>query len=158
MSSWADERRQGPTNSPDAPGARPRRGAGQVPGGGRHLHRCLVVLAARKWSILLWLGAPDLGIIVATYLGYWLMGVMLIAVGDGGVAAVVECRRWRSSSGCSSAGVPIFLGLLASGSGGAFRRQLEDLSVPAQFHDFGTGVVPLAGLVYFLSLAAGFSM
>ena len=34
------------------------------------------------------------------------------------------------------------------------RRQIEDLSVPAQFHDFGTGVIPLSGVFYFVSLAA----
>src|SRR5207248_2549409 len=33
---------------------------------------------------------------------------------------------------------------------------IEDLSVPSQFHDFGTGVIPFAGVFYFVSAAAGF--
>ncbi len=35
----------------------------------------------------------------------------------------------------------------------AWRRQVESWSVPAQFQDFGTGVITLSGLFYFLGLA-----
>ena len=34
-----------------------------------------------------------------------------------------------------------------------FRRHIEGWSVPAQFRDFGTGVISLSGLFYFISLA-----
>ena len=51
------------------------------------------------------------------------------------------------------AGVPeIFLGAIGSPLGSALRRQVEDWSVPAQFQDFGTGVITLSGLFYFIAL------
>ena len=36
-----------------------------------------------------------------------------------------------------------------------WRRQLESWSIPAQFQDFGTGVISLSGLFYFVALAVG---
>lgn len=104
-------------------------------------------------AILMWLGSPDLGIMFATYVGYWLMGVMLIALGMVGslLSANVTVAFILGAVFCA---IPVFLGLLGSPLGGGLRRQFEDLSVPAQFHDFGTGVVPLAGVFYFVSLAA----
>lgn len=103
--------------------------------------------------ILSQLGKPDYGVLVATYLGYWLMGVMLVAVGM--VASLLSSNVTVAFilGGVFSA-IPVFLGLLGSPLHAGLRRQLEELSVPAQFHDFGTGVVPLAGVFYFLSLAA----
>ena len=44
----------------------------------------------RRSSSSTWLGAPDLGVLFATYLGYWLMGVLLDRGRDGRLAAVVE--------------------------------------------------------------------
>ena len=91
----------------------------------------------------------------ATYLGYWLMGAMLIAVGM--VASLLSSNVTVAFIlGALFCAVPVFLGLARlARRAGALRRQIEDLSVPAQFHDFGTGVIPLSGVFYFLSLAAG---
>ena len=33
------------------------------------------------------------------------------------------------------------------------RRSIEDLSIPSQFRDFGTGVIPASGVFYFVTLA-----
>ena len=43
--------------------------------------------------------------------------------------------------------VPIFLGRLGDPMTATWRRQLESWSIPAQFQDFGTGVITLVGLV-----------
>ncbi len=67
--------------APDAARARPGRRPGQVPGGPRDLHGGPALLAHRTSSMLTLLGEPDLGVMFVTYLGYWLMGVLLIAVG-----------------------------------------------------------------------------
>ena len=105
-------------------------------------------------AILSWLGEPDLGVMFATYLGYWLMGAMLLAVGM--VASLLSSNATVAFIlGALFAAVPVFVGLLGSWAGPALRRQIEDLSVPAQFHDFGTGVVSLSGVFYFLSLTVG---
>src|SRR5947209_3381954 len=81
------------------------------------------------------------------------MGAMLIALGM--VASLVSANVTVAFIlGALFCAVPIFLDWIGSPTGGALRRQIEDWSVPAQFHDFGTGVIPLSGLFYFLSLAA----
>ncbi len=104
-------------------------------------------------AILYWLGSPDLGVVAATYLGYWLMGVLLIAIGL--VASVLSSNVTVAFIlGVVFSAVPVFAGLFGAPFGVEYRRVIEDLSVPSQFRDFGTGVVPLVGLVYFVGLAA----
>ena len=104
--------------------------------------------------ILSFVGKPDLGVMASTYFGYWLMGMLLIAIGM--VASLLSSNATVAFIlGALFSAVPIFLGLLSTPLPPALHRQLEDLSVPAQFHDFGTGVIPLAGVFYFLSLAVG---
>ena len=49
--------------------------------------------------------------------------------------------------------VPVFLDWIGTPTGAGLRRQIEDWSVPAQFQDFGTGVITLSGLFYFSRLA-----
>ena len=96
-------------------------------------------------------GEPDLGVLFATYLGYWLMGVLLIAVGM--VASLLSSNVTVAFIlGALFCAIPIFLGRLgvAYGRAGSWRRQLEDWSIPSQFQDFGTGVITLVGLVLFL--------
>ena len=105
--------------------------------------------------MLLYLGRPDLGVTVATFLGYWLMGVMLVAVGM--VASQLSTNVTVAFIlGAALSALPVFAGVLGSPTGTTAQRQFEDLSVPAQFHDFGTGVVPWASVFYFLSAASAF--
>ena len=105
--------------------------------------------------MLLYLGRPDLGVTAATFLGYWLMGAMLLAVGM--LASQLSSNVTVAFIlGALIAAVPVASGVVLSAVGGSWQRQLEDLTVPAQFHDFGTGVAPLSGVFYFLSAAAAF--
>ena len=56
------------------------------------------------------LGEPDLGVLFATYLGYWLMGVLLIAIGM--VASLLSANVTVAFIlGALFCAVPIFLGL-----------------------------------------------
>jgi ABC-2 type transport system permease protein len=105
------------------------------------------------------IGRPDLGIFFATYLGYWLMGMMLIAFGM--VASALSTNATVAFIlGALLCGIPVFANLLGAtasglpkigpGLGGALRAA----SVPEQFRDFGSGVVPLGGVSYFVGLTA----
>ena len=154
MSIWAEERRQG---TDELLFTLPAHDLDVVLG--KYLAALGIYTVALAFSlshvvILRWLGEPDLGVMFATYLGYWLMGAMLIAVGM--VASLLSSNVTVAFIlGALFSAVPVFLGLLGSPSATALRRQFEDLSVPSQFHDFGTGVVPLSGVLLFLSLAVG---
>src|SRR5262249_51952623 len=90
--------------------------------------------------MLLYLGQPDLGVTFATFLGYWLMGAMLLAVGmvASQLTANVTLAFILGAAFCAAT---VFVGAIASPFGTAVHRQVEELSVPSQFHDFGTGVL-----------------
>jgi ABC-2 type transport system permease protein len=152
MTSWADERRQG---TDELLLTLPAHDLDVVLG--KYLAALGIYTVALAFSlshlVVLWyLGGPDMGIMFATYLGYWLMGVLLIALGM--VASLLSSNVTVAFIlGALFCAVPIFLDLIGSPTGGALRRQIEDWSVPSQFRDFGTGVIPLSGVFYFVGLA-----
>ena len=83
MSIWADERRQGTDELLlTIPGRRLRHRAGQVPGRRGDLHGVAAVLAGLHLR-----GAADAGrartcgLFLATYVGYWLVGLAMLAIG-----------------------------------------------------------------------------
>lgn len=154
MSVWADERRQGtdellltlPANDLDIVLGKYLAALG--------IYTVALVFMLPHVLLLAYLGRPDLGVTAATYFGYWLMGVMLIAVGM--VASQLTTNVTLAFIlGALFSAVPVFAGLLGSPTGGNLRRQLEDLSIPSQAADFGTGVLSFSGVFYFLSAAAG---
>jgi ABC-2 type transport system permease protein len=153
MTSWADERRQG---TDELLLTLPAHDLDVVLG--KYFAALGIFTVALGFSlshlvVLSFLGSPDLGVMFSTYLGYWLMGAMLIALGM--VASLLSSNVTVAFIlGALFCSLPIFFDWIGSGLGGTLRRQVEDWSVPAQFHDFGTGVIPLSGLFYFLSLAA----
>jgi ABC-2 type transport system permease protein len=105
--------------------------------------------------MLLYLGQPDLGVTFATFVGYWLIGSMLLAVGM--VASLLSSNVTVAFIlGAALSALPVFAGVLGSPFWSTLQRQFDDLSVPSQFHDFGTGVIAFSGLFYFLSAAAAF--
>jgi ABC-type uncharacterized transport system involved in gliding motility auxiliary subunit len=136
----------------------------------------LAFLAVAHVPLLRSLGNPDLGVLAATYVGYFLMGAMMIAIGL--VASVLSTNVTVAFIlGAVFLAVPVFAagfgpagqmaarvveipgfgwlgGILGAFSGPGSTRVLETLSVPEQFRDFGSGVIPLSGVLYFLTMAA----
>jgi ABC-2 type transport system permease protein len=153
MSLWADERRQGtdellltlPANDLDVVLGKYFAAIG--------IFTVALIFSISHLAILAWLGSPDYGVLISTYLGYWLMGAMLIAIGmvASSLSSNVTVAFILGALFCA---VPIFGGLIGAPLGGTLRRRVEELSVPDQFSDFGSGVIPLSGILYFLSLAA----
>jgi ABC-2 type transport system permease protein len=100
-----------------------------------------------------WLGSLDLGMLFATYMGYWLMGVLLIAVGM--VASMLSANVTVAFIlGALFCAVPIFLGDVAAPLWSSAQRAIEQWSIGSQFADFGTGVISFDGILYFVGLAA----
>lgn len=157
MSVWAEERRQG---TDELLLTLPARDVEVVLG--KYLAALGIYTVALAFSlshiiVLLFLGRPDPGVMAATYFGYWLMGAMLIALGM--VASMLSSNATVAFIlGGLLGAAPVFADLLGSfvtglpGLGGV-GRALEALSVPAQFRDFGSGVVRLSSVLYFLGLA-----
>lgn len=177
MSMWADERRQG---TEELLLTLPARDVEVVLG--KYLAAVgifavsLVFLAIGHVPLLMSLGQPDLGVLVATYLGYGLMGILLIAIGM--VASILSSNVTVAFIlGAVFCALPVFAGgmgpvgqmlamlegvpglgwlgrLFAPLAGGGAGRLLEGLSVPGQFRDFGAGVVTFSGVFYFVAMAA----
>lgn len=105
------------------------------------------------------IGTPDLGVFVATFIGYWLLGAMLLAFGmvASSLSSNVTVAFILGGLFCA---IPVFFDLLGSlveglpWPIGALGEPLRQLSIREQFRDFGVGVVSLKGICYFLAGAA----
>ena len=153
MSAWAEERRQG---TDELLLTLPAHDVEVVLG--KYLAALGIYTVALAFSlslvaVLIYLGRPDAGIVFSTFLGYWLMGALMIALGL--VASLLSSNVTVGFIlGALFNAVPVFAGLIGQAFGPTWRRQVEDLSIPSQFRDFGTGVVNASGVFYFLSMAA----
>jgi ABC-2 type transport system permease protein len=152
MSAWAEERRQG---TDELLLTLPAHDIEIVMG--KYLAALGIYTVALFFSlihvaILAWLGSPDLGVVASTFLGYWMMGVLMIAIGM--VASLLSSNVTVGFIlGALFCAMPVLLGLIGPAFGAQTRRSIEDLSIPYQFRDFGTGVIPVSGILYFVTLA-----
>ncbi len=153
MSAWAEERRQG---TDELLLTLPAHDIEVVLG--KYLAALGIYTVALAFSlthvlVLWWLGRPDPGIMFATFVGYWLMGVLMIAVGL--VASLLSSNVTVGFIlGALFNAIPVFAGGIGQTFGPGLRRSIEDLSIPSQFRDFGTGVITASGVFYFTSMAA----
>lgn len=115
--------------------------------------------------VLFWLGSPDPGAIMASYVGYWLAGGALLTAGML-ASALTNSATVGFVLGVVFCCVPILLYYvtdvvewLAGLSGSArdmfeLRDALSSLSLQQQLQDFSVGVLPLTGIVWFVSFSA----
>ncbi len=101
--------------------------------------------------VLKWLGSPDTGLMLATYLGYWLMGASLVPL------ALVASQLTENMTvafilGAVFSALPVFLRHAGAILTGGAQRLAERLSVVDQFQDLSTGVLTASSLVYFSAL------
>ncbi|TPV92287.1 MAG: hypothetical protein B7733_26585 [Myxococcales bacterium FL481] len=81
MNVWADERRSG---TEELLLTLPVRDAEVIIGkylGALGVYTVALAFSLAHLGVLVFLGSPDVGLMLATYLGYWLMGVLFVAVG-----------------------------------------------------------------------------
>ncbi|HLY10194.1 MAG TPA: Gldg family protein [Planctomycetota bacterium] len=105
--------------------------------------------------ILEYLGNPDLGVMIGTYMGYWFLGGALIAV------AMVASQLTSSQTvafilGAIFCAVPVFLNRASTIAGGRLQGWLEGLGVSPSFFDLASGVVSIQSLLYFSAFAVVF--
>ena len=119
------------------------------------VYTAALVLSLSHVLVLLLLGRPDLGLMVGNYLGYWLLGAALIAVGMLGslLTANATIAFILGALFCGAlVSVEPAAGLFSDG----LARWVAPLGVLGHFDDFARGVVSFSGLFYFLAVIGVF--
>jgi ABC-2 type transport system permease protein len=153
MGAWAEERKQG---TEELLLTLPARDWQLVVG--KYLACVLIYSVALVFSlsnvaVLALLGRPDIGLLLATYLGYWLCGAGLIAVGLVGSALTTNLTVAFITS-ATLCGLVVGAGALESiMPGTAIGSAAAALSLPQRMDDFGRGVIGLDNVAYFVLLA-----
>jgi ABC-2 type transport system permease protein len=154
MGSWAEERKQG---TEELLLTLPARDWQLVLG--KYLACVLIYTVALAFSlsnvlVIALLGRPDIGLMLSTYLGYWLAGAGLIAIGLVGSALTTNMTVAFIVSAVLCGAVVGVGSLEAIMPGSEIAKVAKGLSLPERFADFGRGVISLDNVAYFVLLAA----
>lgn len=140
MSIWADERRQGTDELLlTLPGSDFDVVIGKYLGAVAIFTVSLVISLIANYYVLSQLGNPDFGLLASTYIGYWFVGLSMIAVGM--VASFLTPNLT----------VAFVLGV-------AFNSPLallpdSEWAIATNFLDFSRGIISTSGMIFFLGLA-----
>lgn len=110
----------------------------------------LVLSLFSNYMILEFLGDPDPGLFLSTYLGYWLMGIALLGT------AMVASFLTHQLTVAYILGALLCAPLVAIQWGdvlpvsGAVADLLKSFSIEASFEPFGRGMISLAAILYFI--------
>ena len=162
MSMWAEERRQGTDEL-----------LLTIPAGdfdvvlGKYLAAVAIYSVALVFSmlcnlvVLKTLGDPDFGLLTANYVGYWIVGLAMLAVGM--VASFLTGNLTVSFVLGAAFNAPLVFLVFADALPLPFLQgdrsaevvaRIRSLSISEQFRDFAGGVIGLASVVYFLAIVA----
>ena len=108
------------------------------------------------------LGNPDWGVIVATYVGYWLAGVALLSIGMF-ASSLTSSATVAFVLGGLFCSVPVLIGEYFRGLDwaptlfGAFsepiiRIPMEKFGIEGNLRDFTLGLIPLINVLYFVAV------
>ncbi|MCR9246557.1 MAG: Gldg family protein [bacterium] len=101
---------------------------------------------------LMMLGSPDFGQLLANYLGYWLIGVMLVSVSMVG-SQLTQNQTIAFILSLILCAIVIFLGSVMSWCG---FPSWEANGTQGQFGEFARGMVPFSGVLLFVGLTIAF--
>lgn len=156
MSAWAEERRQGtdellltlPASDFDVV-------LGKYLAGVAIFTVSLLFSGVSIYTVFQYgLGDPDIGLFISTYIGYWFMGIAMIAIGM--VASFLTSNLTVGFIAGMLFNMPLALFGVANWfvKDPAWADTIRRWSAVYQFGDFKRGVLSLGGMAYFLSIAA----
>ena len=106
-----------------------------------------------NYSVLAFLGDPDTGLLVGTYVGYWLVGLAMLAAGM--VASFLTSNLTVAYVLGAVFNVPLVFAVKADViSSREMAMAIKQWSIGEQFRDLGRGIISLSGLVYFGAIVA----
>jgi ABC-2 type transport system permease protein len=149
MSIWAEERRQGTDEL-----------LLTIPAGdldivlGKYLAAVaiysvsLLFSLVTNYAVLAWLGSPDLGLFLGTYVGYWLVGLAMLAMGM--VASFLTANLTVGFVLGAVFNVPLVFAVEADSIlSPSLARLVSQWSIGQRLSDFSRGVLSLSSLAYF---------
>jgi len=152
MSVWSDERRQG---TDELLLTIPARDFDIVLG--KYLAAVAIFTISLLFSfgcnliVLRFLGNPDIGLFISTYVGYWLIGLAMLAIGM--TASFLTDNLTVGFVFGALFNTPLVLAAFADVLFPTdVAMQIRNWSISQQFMDFGRGVISLSGIVYFLAI------
>ncbi|QDU62091.1 ABC-type uncharacterized transport system [Planctomycetes bacterium Pan216] len=153
MSTWADERRSGTEEllltlpASDLEIVLGKYSANLA------IYTVSLIFSSSNVLVLAYLGDPDIGLMFSTFLGYWLIGAALLAVG------MIGSLLTTGVTVAFIVGAGLCLLLVSSDElavifarNSLLREMIEKVGVIHQFDDFGKGLVPISGLLYFAAI------
>jgi len=106
-----------------------------------------------NFLVLQTLGSPDAGLFLGTYVGYWMVGLAMLAVGM--VASFLTGNLTVGFILGAVFNTPLVFAAKADAIAEPVVAMIvKQWSVGQQFADFGRGVISLSGLAYFLMIVA----
>ncbi len=116
------------------------------------IYTVALILSLSHVIVLMYLGSPDLGLMLGNYLGYWLIGSSLISVGM--LASLLSPNATIAFIlGAVLCSFFTFTEQISTIFGDYLQRLIIVLGVIEYFNDFSRGVISFSGLLYFVSVA-----
>ena len=115
------------------------------------IYTAALLLSVSHIGVLLFLGSPDLGLMFANYVGYWLIGAGLVAVGM--LASLLTPNITIAFVlGAFFCSIIVFVSTITSQVDAGWVSGVSMLGVVEHFNDYGRGVMSFSGFCYFVSL------
>lgn len=119
------------------------------------IYTASLIVSLSHAAVLRWLGHPDIGLLAANYLGFWLMGAALIPIAMLGslATAIATIAFILGSSLCA---VPVGLRQAGAVVSDGLARRLAPFGFEIPARDFSRGIISLDGALYFACVGGFF--